>query len=80
MIRRILDFVIVLLFVWICMFLGLFIIDNFIVPMRLPSKINGIITGILEVIISGILAIIWLWLWRNIVKKMFWSRLKDRQE
>ena len=36
MIRRIVDFTLILLFMWACMILGLWIIDRIIVPLEIP--------------------------------------------
>jgi hypothetical protein len=78
MIRRILDFVLILLFVWVCMILGLWVIDRIIVPMQLPRVADGLLTGMVKISVSAGLVLFWLWLWREIVKKMFW-RAMDKQ-
>jgi len=80
MIRRIFDFTLILLFMWICMILGLWLINEVIVPLELPGINNRFITAILKVAASGGLALFWLWLWREIVKRMFWRALKKSQE
>jgi hypothetical protein len=79
MIRRILDFIFVLLFVWACMTLGLWIIDSFVVPLELPGMENHIVTATLKVAISTGMVLFWLWLWREIAKKMFWRTVKTQQ-
>lgn len=76
MIRRILDFVLVLLSVWACMILGLWTIDRVIVPMELPGVTNRFITATLKISISTGLVLFWLWLWREIIKRMFWHTMK----
>jgi len=78
MIRRILDFVFILLFIWACMILGFWVIDQVIVPMELPGVTNGLLTGILKFSISAGLVLFWLWLWREIVKRMFWHAMKTQ--
>jgi hypothetical protein len=78
MIRRILDFVFILLFVWACMILGFWVIDQEIVPMELPGVTDALLTGILKVSISAGLVLFWLWLWREIVKRMFWRAMKTQ--
>ncbi len=78
MIRRILDFVLILLFVWVCMILGLWVIDGVIVPMRLPGIAEGLLTSALKVGASAGLVLFWLWLWREIVKKMFWRAMRKQ--
>jgi hypothetical protein len=78
MIRRILDFVFILLFVWACMILGLWVIDRVIVPMQLLGITDIFLTGILKVGVSASLVLFWLWLWREIVKKMFWHAMKEQ--
>jgi hypothetical protein len=77
MIRRILDFVFILLFVWTCMIFGLWVIDRMIVP-PLPGIADSFLTGILKVGVSAGLVLFWLWLWREIVKKMFWHAMKKQ--
>jgi hypothetical protein len=79
MIRRILDFIFILLFVWVCMILELWVIDRIIVPMQLPGITDMLITGILKVGFSAGLVLFWLWLWREIVKKMFWHAMKKQK-
>ncbi|RLG95116.1 hypothetical protein DRO37_03535 [Candidatus Bathyarchaeota archaeon] len=76
MIRRIVDFTLILLFMWACMILGLWIIDRIIVPLEIPY-VHPLITAIIKVGASSVLAIIWLWIWREIVKRMFWHTLKS---
>jgi len=80
MIRRILDFTLILLFMWICMILGLWLISRVIVPFELPGINSNIITAILKVAASAGLALLWLWLWREIVKRMFWRTLKSQEQ
>ena len=77
MIRRILDFIFILLFIWACMILGLWIIDSFIVPLELPGITNDIITGTLKVGMSSAMVLFWLWLWREIIKRMFWRTMRS---
>ena len=78
MIRRILDFVLILLFVWACMILGLWTIDSVIVPMEIPGVTDRFITAVLRISISAGLVLFWLWLWREIIKRMFWHALKTQ--
>ena len=79
MIRRIFDFTLILLFMWICMILGLWLINEVIVPLELPwIKSRGII-AILKVAASAGLALFWLWLWREIIKRMFWHTLRSQE-
>jgi len=80
MIRRILDFTFILIFMWIFMILGLWLISGVIVPLELPGINSHIITAILKVAASGGLALFWLWLWREIVKRMFWRTLKSQEQ
>jgi hypothetical protein len=77
MIHRIKDFLIVLLVVWGGMMIGLWFINYFIVPLDLS---NNLFTGTLQVLISGFLTLTWLFIWKNIVKKMFWSVLEKREK
>ncbi|MBS7656929.1 MAG: hypothetical protein QXI71_03500 [Candidatus Bathyarchaeia archaeon] len=80
MIRRIIDFIIILLFVWVCMILGLWIIDRVIVPMNLAGVTNNLLSAIFKVGISAFLVLIWLWIWREIVKRSFWHAIKKQQD
>jgi hypothetical protein len=79
MIRRILDFVFLLLFVWACMILGLWIISSFIVPLELPGMKSGIVIAVFRLAISAAMTLFWLWLWREIIKRMFWRSMKTQQ-
>jgi len=79
MIRRILDFIFILLFMWVCMILGLWLINEVIVPLEMPGINNRVLTGILKVAMSSGLALFRLWLWREIVKRMFWRALRSQE-
>jgi len=79
MIRRILDFVNILVLVWVCMLLGLVIINGIIVPMRLPEPFDGAMTNVVQVAISAFLVFLWLYLWRGMATKMFWRALRNNQ-
>ena len=73
MIRRMIDFVMILIFVWACMLLGLWIIDSLIVPLNLPfSKLTS---DIAKALISVLLVLSWFWLWKKITEKIFWNAL-----
>ncbi|RLI12956.1 hypothetical protein DRO35_01755 [Candidatus Bathyarchaeota archaeon] len=76
MIKRILDFVLILLFVWACMILGLWLINEIVVPLEIPWIKNHIVIAIIKLVMSSGLALLWLWLWREIIKRMFWHTLK----
>ena len=76
MIRRILDFTFILLFMWACMIIGLWLINEVIVPLELPGINSRVVTAIIKVAISGGLALFWLWMWREIIKRMFWHTLR----
>jgi len=79
MIRRILDFVFILLFVWIFMLLGLWTINTWIVPLSLPlGSVGHGISNAAKSVISVLLVLLWLWIWREIVKRTFWGALKRR--
>jgi hypothetical protein len=76
--RRVLDFVIILLFVWGCMFLGLWIIDLLIVYMVIPG-VGRYVISILQVVISVLMVLLWLLIWREIANRMFWRAIRDHQ-
>ena len=78
MIRRILDFVILLLYVWGCMILGLWVIDAFIVPMTIPG-VNGYLVNVIQVVISASMVLLWLLMWRWLSKSMFWRAIRNHQ-
>lgn len=76
MIRRIVDFVFILVFLWFCMLLGLWVINTLIVPLSLP--LGPLLEGVLKVVISVSLVLLWLWIWRETAKKIFWRALRQR--
>jgi len=78
MIRRLLDFVILLLYVWGCMILGLWVIDAFIVPMTIPG-VNGYVVNVIQVVISASMVLLWLLMWRWLSKSMFWRAIRNHQ-
>jgi len=77
-IRRIMDFIFLLVFVWVCMLLGLWVIDTLIVPWGLPF--GSFWEALSRVVISVSLVLLWLWLWREIVKRTFWGTLKGQRD
>ncbi|MCS7119664.1 MAG: hypothetical protein NZ952_00415 [Candidatus Bathyarchaeota archaeon] len=77
MMRRILDLSIILLFVWACMLFGLWLISSVIVPFEMPFPTDTFLTAALKVIFAGLLVILWLWIWREIVRRMFWRTIKS---
>jgi hypothetical protein len=78
MTRRILDFVIILFFVWGCMLFGLWIISNLIVPMSIPG-VSRYMVNIVQVVISAVMVLLWLQIWRWLARSMFWRALRNNQ-
>ena len=78
MTRRILDFVIILLFVWGGMLFGLWIISSMIVPMSVPG-VSRYLVNILQVVVSASMVLLWLLLWRWLARSMFWRALRNNQ-
>ena len=79
MIRRVLDFMIILLFVWISMIGGLWLIDYWIIPLKIQGVENAYIVNIRQVVISTVLVLSWLLLWKKLVTWMFWRAIGDRR-
>ncbi len=79
MIRRVLDFVIILLFVWICSIGGLWLIDYLIIPLKIPGIEQAYIVNIVQVVISTVLVLLWLFLWKKLATWMFWRTIGDRR-
>jgi hypothetical protein len=71
----VLDFVFILFFVWGIMILGFWVINSFIVPFNFPGIMNGFLTGFFKVIISTVLVLLWLWIWRDMVRRIFWRAI-----
>ncbi len=78
MTRRTLDFVIILLFVWGGMLLGLWIISSMIVPISIPG-VSRYLVNILQVVVSASMVLLWLLLWRWLARSMFWRALRNNQ-
>ena len=57
------------------MLLGLWIIDQFIVPMQIPGINSGII-NVIQVVIGASMVLLWLRVWRWLARKMFWRALQ----
>ena len=78
MIRRILDSVYILLFAWACMLLGAWLIDRFIVTLTVPihGLLGVLLTSVSRVAIGALLVLVWLWLWRELVRVSFRRSLK----
>jgi len=79
MIRRVLDFVIILLFVWISMICGLWLINSWIIPLEIPGVEKAFIVNIVQVVISTVLVLLWLLLWKRLASWMFWRAIGDRR-
>jgi len=78
MTRRILDFVIILLFVWGGMLFGLWIISSMIVPISIPG-VSRYLVNTLQVVVSASMVLLWLLLWRWLARSMFWRALRNNQ-
>ena len=78
MIRRVLDLILIILFVWSSMIFGFWIIDTLIVPLALPipGVVGDFVTSVAKVLFGTALALFWLWLWREMVKRFFWHIVK----
>jgi len=78
MIRRLVDMVCILSFIWTCMLFGLWMIDTLVVPLTLPipGLIGAALTSTIKVLIGTMLVLLWLWLWREIAKRLFWHTVK----
>ena len=61
------------------MIIGLWIIAFFIVPLEIHGLENPIFIGSLKVIVSLLLAMAWLWAWREIMRKTFWRAMRRQQ-
>ena len=79
MIRRVLDFVILLLLVWSCMVAGLWIINVWIIPLEIPGVKEGYIVNTVQVVISTVLVFIWLLIWKWLASTMFWRAIGDHR-
>lgn len=77
MIKRILDFVNILIFVWISMLVGLWVINGVIIPWKLPEPFSRGMTNVVQVVTSTILVFLWLYLWKRIATTKFWSAMSD---
>jgi hypothetical protein len=76
--RRVLDFIIILLFVWIWMIGGLWLIDFWIIPLEIQGIEKPYIVNIVQVVISTALVLLWLLLWKKLATWMFWRAIGDR--
>lgn len=76
--KRIFELFGILLFVWLSMLLGLWLIFRFVVPLTLPigGWLGRFLTGCARTGVSAVLAVSWLWVWRKIAYTCFWRRSK----
>jgi len=79
MIKRILDFVNILIFVWISMLVGLWVINWMIIPWKLPEPFSRGMTNVVQVAISTILVLLWLYLRKRIATTKFWNAMTDNK-
>ncbi len=77
--KRILDFVNILIFVWISLLMGLWVINWVIIPWKLPEPFSMGMTNVVQVAISTMLALLWLFLWKRIATTKFWNVMIDNK-
>jgi hypothetical protein len=58
------------------MLIGLGFINWVIVPMKIQEPFEGL-TNVVQVFLSTFMVLVWLYLWRWIVTKMFWRALNE---
>ncbi|MCX8169168.1 MAG: hypothetical protein N3E39_03010 [Candidatus Methanomethylicia archaeon] len=69
--NRIIDLALIMIIVWFSMLIMLIAIDIIVVPMNLPIKsvYEVLIEALIKLMISGIMALSWLWLWVMLVQR-----------
>jgi len=70
-IHRIWELASIMIVVWIMMMAMIVVIDKVVVPMKIPVSgwAAAIIDATFKLIISGVIAGFWLWLWIMLVQK-----------
>ncbi|RLE56386.1 MAG: hypothetical protein DRJ30_02285 [Candidatus Methanomethylicota archaeon] len=69
--ERVKELALIMIIAWISMIIMLIIIDRFIVPITLMKKgyMMLLFESLLKITLSSIIAVGWLYLWRNLVKR-----------
>jgi hypothetical protein len=55
---------------------GLWLINYWIIPLKIPDIEQAYIINIIQVVISAIFVVIWLLLWRRLATWMFWRAIE----
>jgi hypothetical protein len=55
---------------------GLWLINYWILPLKIPGIEHAYIINIIQVVISAIFVAVWLLLWRRLATWMFWRAIK----
>ncbi len=79
MIKRILDFVNILIFVWVSMLVGLWVINWVIIPWKLSEPFSRGMTNVVQVAISTVLVLLWLYLWKRMATTKFWNAMSGNK-
>jgi hypothetical protein len=75
MMRHTLTLAGMLFVVWLVMMLGCWVIDGVVVPIRLHDVV---LTGVVKVLVSASLIMVWLALWRQMVFGYFNTLIKRK--
>lgn len=71
----------ILLFIWGSIFLGAWLIFEFIVSLAIPiGGLEGrVISGVVKVALSSILVIFWLYIWKKLTESYFWKIVRKKR-
>lgn len=76
--NRVLSLIGIVIFVWLSLMLGLFIIVKYILELSIPLSgvVGGVATGIIRVVAAFSIAMFWLVLWKKMAEFYFWKNVR----
>ena len=75
---RVLSLVAMVVFVWLSLMFGLFIMVKYILEFSIPLSgvVGSIVTGIVRVVAAVSIAMFWFLLWKKVAEFYFWKNVR----
>ena len=75
---RVLSLIAIVIFVWLSLIFGLFIVVKYILELSiaLSGVVGSVLTGIVRVVAAASIAMFWLILWKRLAEFYFWKNMR----
>lgn len=75
---RVLSLIAIVVFVWLSLIFGLFIIIKYILEFSIPLSgvVGSVLIGIIRVVAAFSIAMFWLILWKKMAEFYFWKSIR----